>query len=120
MDTNTDSQQMQEQADSEKEALGLANSFMEQLMPEAPIEEGSVPVEAPTEAPTDAPVSPETAPQEAQPAQEAQPTTPDPNEAKIAELELKITEMEKSTKDTIRAEIGEIKDMIQEALSEEK
>lgn len=72
------------------------------------------------------PKAPQEAPQESQePMQEGQETPgqaepQDDSAAKIAELESKITEMEKSTKDTIRAEISGIKDMIKQMLENEE
>ena|SRR3990167_63067 len=86
-------------------SLAFATSLGQQLMPKTPQE---------------APQSPETAPGEAE-QPEVVKDTPDPDfEALKAEFDSKLQEMEKSTKDTIRAEIGGLKDEIMKALNDDQ
>lgn len=109
LDNITPQQNSQEQMTPEdaKASMGIATFLMDNLMPKAE----QPPTEAPSE-PQQAPSEPETP--------ETTPDTPDPDfEALKAEFDSKLQEMEKSTKDTIRAEIGGIKDMIKEALQED-
>ena len=101
---NIDTKQMQVEADNAKESLGLANFFLEQMMPK------DIP-EAPQE-PQNAPGGGlEPKPEE---------TPMEDSEIRIKEMEAgmdkKMEDMKKELQDMVKKEIGMIKESISEAL----
>lgn len=103
-DLNSQVSTEQMDVESAKAALGVATYLQDQLIPKAPeigqpgAENGDMAQEKP---------------------EMAENTQMPEMEQKMAEMEAKMQEMEKSMKDTIRAEIGGIKDMIKQALEED-
>lgn len=95
-------------------SLSFATMLSDQTIPRGePMQEEQAPVE-PSQEPENSPGGEEVV-ETGEVAEEGNDV-----ETKMAEFESKLQEMEKSTKDTIRAEISGIKEMIQEALKDDE